>query len=413
MRHVATLIVLAAVLAVPQAAAKEPVAPTTVFGILWQNPQTLNRQTSFAELDALTLEPVSKTVPLGKAGWYLGRSPGGGYRAAFAVGEGGDSIRFVDVSTMTPEKRVQLPCSISTHMLWETANRLIVTCTSSASSILVVDPVKQRLVSRKALRGELGDVETGHGLLVGVLAPLGKIGPARLVEVNAKGITRTASLPGIRAGTTVLDSSTSRYRIERPAVAIEPSARRAAVVPATGGVTIVDLSTLAAMPYAVRTLTAARKNIEGSERTAIWTWGGTIAVGGWDWTADGQPDHSVAAGVTLIDTTSWTSRRVDSAAAALSYTGLGGVLLACGSVWDFATQKSIGTGLTGFGVDGTQRFHLFGSDPVGVAAIAGTYAYVPTGGYDKYTIIDTMAGKIIGTAHPALPTTIFPTRPNF
>ena len=91
MRQVATLIVAAAVLAVPQAAAKEPLAPKTVFGVSWSN-----RQTSFAELDALTLQPVSKAVLLGKAGSYLGRSPGDGLRAAFAVGENADSIRFVD-----------------------------------------------------------------------------------------------------------------------------------------------------------------------------------------------------------------------------------------------------------------------------------------------------------------------------
>lgn len=78
-RQVATLIVAAAVFAVPQAAAKEPLAPKTVFGIAWNN-----RQTSVAELDALTLQPVSKAAQLGKAGWYLGRSPGGGMRAASA-----------------------------------------------------------------------------------------------------------------------------------------------------------------------------------------------------------------------------------------------------------------------------------------------------------------------------------------
>src|SRR5712691_1503058 len=200
MRQVATLIVTAAVLAVPQAAAKEPLAPKTVFGVSWNN-----RQTSFAELDALTLQPVSKTVPLGKAGWYLGRSPGGGMRAAFVVGEGGDSIRFVDLSTMKPEKRVQLPCSISRPMLWETANRLVVTCGGSASSILLVDPVKHRLVSRKALRGELGDVEAANGLLVGVLAPLGNIGPpgsSRSTEPATRALPRSpASSRGQRYST--------------------------------------------------------------------------------------------------------------------------------------------------------------------------------------------------------------------
>ncbi len=407
MRQVATLIVATAVLAVPQAAAKEPLAPKTVFGVSWSN-----RQTSFAELDALTLQPVSKAVPLGKAGrWYLGRSPGGGMRAAFVVGEGGDSIRFVDLSTMKPEKRVQLPCSISRPMLWETANRLVVTCGGSASSVLVVNPVKQRLVTRKALSGELGDAEAANGLLVGVLAPLGKVGAARLVEVDGTGYTRIAALPGVLAGTAVLDENTSHFRVERPAVAIEPGARRAAVVPAAGPVSIVDLSSLAVTSHSVRTLAAARKNVEGSQRTAIWTWGDTIAVGGWDWTADGQPDHALPLGMTLIDTTNWTSRTVDRNGAAVSYTGIGGILLTWGSVWDASTQKSVGSGLTGYSTDGTLRFHLYGTDPVGIAAIAGTYAYI-SDGFTHYQIFDTTTGRVIGDVHTARPTTLAASRPN-
>src|SRR6266571_5787185 len=123
MRQVATLIVAAAVVAVPQAAAKEPFAPRSVFGIAWHN-----RQTSMAELDARTLAPISKSVTLGKAGWLLGRAPGGGMRAAFTVGESGDAIRFVNLAKMRPERRVQLPCSISRAMLWGTADRLVTTC---------------------------------------------------------------------------------------------------------------------------------------------------------------------------------------------------------------------------------------------------------------------------------------------
>jgi hypothetical protein len=76
------LVVLAALLlTTPHAAAKGPVAPKTVFGIVWQS-----RQTSVAKLDALTLRPVSPAAPLGKAGHYLGRSPGNGVRAAFSIG---------------------------------------------------------------------------------------------------------------------------------------------------------------------------------------------------------------------------------------------------------------------------------------------------------------------------------------
>ena len=407
MRQIATIVVALAVLVVPQAAAKEPLAPTTVFGIAWSH-----RQTFVAELDALTLQPVSRAAQLGRAGWYLGRSPGGGLRAAFAVGEGSDAIRFVDLSLTTPEKRVQLPCSISAPILWETANRLVVMCRSSASSVLVINPVKQRLVSRNALKGELENVQAANGLMVGVLGPLGRIGPARLVEVDGIGFTRIAALPGIRAGTTVLDQNTSHFRVERPAVAIEPRGRWAAVVPTNGAISMVDLSTLAVTSRAVRSLAATHKNVEGGERTAIWTLGDTIAVGGWDWNADGQPDHSVPIGVTLIDTTNWTSRTLHDAATAVSYTGFGGVVLSWGSVWGAGDRRLIGSGLTGYGTDGTRRFHLFGSDPIAVSAIAGTYAYV-TSDASHFQIVDTTTGKVIGAPETVRPTTLAATRPNY
>ena len=212
------------------------------------------------------------------------------------------------------------------------------------------------------------------------------------------------------AGTTVLDQNTSHFRVERPAVAIEPGTRRAAIVPAAGTVSIVDLSSLSVTSHPLRTLAAVRKNIEGSQRTAIWTWGGTIAVGGWDWAADGQPDHSLPVGVTLIDTTNWTSRTVDRNGAALSYTGIGGILLTWGSVWDAAAQKSVGSGLTGYSSDGTPRFHLFGTDPVGIAAIAGTYAYI-SDELTHFQIVDTTTGTVVGDLHTARPTALAATRP--
>jgi hypothetical protein len=184
-------------------------------------------------------------------------------------------------------------------------------------------------------------------------------------------------------------------------------------VSADGPLTIVDVSSLAVTRQPLRSLAVARKNIEGNQRTAIWTGANTIAVGGWDWTADGQPDHSVPAGVTLIDATTWTSRTIDRAAAQVSSTGFGGVLLTWGSVWDSAAQKSVGSGLTGYAADGTQRFHLFGTDPVGIAAVAGTYAYIAGDTSTTFQIVDTTTGKIIGTAQTAQPTMLAATRPNF
>jgi hypothetical protein len=392
-------VVLAAVLLTAvQASAKGPTAPKTVFGIAWQG-----RDTSLAELDSLTLRPKGKAAALGTSAWYLGRSPGRGMRAAFAIGDEGTAIRFVDLRAMKPERVVYLGCGVGASALWETADRLVTTCGGAAASVLVVDPVRKRVVKRIALKGSLEQTFAANGRLVGLLAPLDGIGAARLLVVDGAGRSRIASLPGIRAGTQQAADGSSRFRIEIPGVAPDPGGARAAVVPARGPVAVVDLATLGVSSHAVaaRTLAAARKDIEGSSRTAVWTTAGTIAVAGTDWVADGRPDHAVPVGLTLVDTQTWQSRRLDESSADVSYTGPDGVLLAGGS------------GLSAYDAAGAQRFHAFGEEPIWIEALAGTYAYVGSNDLRTHRILDTTTGKLLATVRTAKPTSIAPTRPIF
>jgi hypothetical protein len=402
-------VVLAAVLlTAAHAAAKGPTAPKTVFGIVWQG-----RDTSLAELDALTLRPVSKAARLGASAQYLGRSPGRGMRAAFAVGEQGTAIQFVDLRAMKPERVVYLGCGVNGAALWETADRLVTTCGGAAASVLVVDPVRKRVVKRIALKGSLEQTVVANGRLVGLLAPLDGIGAARLVVVDGAARARTVALAGIRAGTEQPDQASSRFRIEFPGIALDPLGARAAIVPSRGPVAIVDLTTLGVSSHAVngRTLAAARKDVEGTTRTAVWTTAGTIAVTGTDWLADGQPDHGVAAGLTLIDAERWESRKLDDRAADIAYTG--GTLVAYGVLWNSATQTEIGCGLTGYDVNGTQRFHAFGEEPIWIAALAGTYAYLGSEDLRTHRIVDTATGKLLAVVRTAKPTTIAPTQALF
>jgi hypothetical protein len=404
-------VVLAAVLVTAtHAAAKGPTAPRTVFGIVWQG-----RETSLAELNALTLRPVSKAAKLGTSAQYLGRSPGKGMRAAFAIGEQGTAIRFVDLRAMKPERRVDLTCGVGGAVLWETANRLVTTCGGPAASVLIVDPVRQRLVKRIALKGSLVQTVASNGWLVGLLAPLDGIGTARMVVIDAIGRTRTVSLSEVRAGTQVTDPEHSRIRIELPGVALDPSGEYAAIVPPHGAVAVVTLATLGVTSHALheRTLAAVRKNVEGSARSAVWTMAGTIAVAGTDWIADGQPDHAVPAGLTLIDTETWQSRKLDDRTGDVSYTGPGGTVLAFGAFWNSATQTSTGSGLTGFDAGGTRRFHTFGDEPIWIEALAGTYAYIGSDDFRQHRIVDTTSGKVLATVRTTKPTTITPTQTSF
>ena len=409
MTRYALLVLAAVLLTTAQAAAKGPTAPRTVYGIAWQN-----RQTSVVELDALTLRPVSRSVALGTAARYLGRSPGAGARAAFAVGESGARIVFVDVAKMKREGAVTLPCAVSGEITWDVANRLVTTCGSGASSVLVVDPVKRKLRSRTPLRGTVTEVRAANGVLATLLAPLDGIGRARLVVVDTSARVRTVALPGISAGMQVVDPQHSRFRTESPALALSRSGDRAVVVPAVGSVVEVDLARLDTVAHAVTTptptptLARASKELEGSVRHAVWTWSGTVAVSGWDG-IPGETHATRAAGVTLIDVAKWTSRQIGVGSNVASN---GWSVLGWSSIWDISAQRAVGNGLTGYSADGAERFHLFGDEAVSVATVAGTYAYLASPDFKGYRIVDTESGKVIGNVQAARPTTLFATRPD-
>jgi hypothetical protein len=52
-------------------------------------------------------------------------------------------------------------------------------------------------------------------------------------------------------------------------------------------------------------------------------------------------------------------------------------------------------GLTGYGLDGHERFHLFENEPIYFVETAGPYAYVWRGGQSPVAI-DLRSGKVIG-----------------
>ena len=100
-------------------------------------------------------------------------------------------------------------------------------------------------------------------------------------------------------------------------------------------------------------------------------------------------------------------------AVSVTYTGTGGVILSSGNPWDMATQTESGAGLTAYDVNGAQRFHLFGDEVVRVQELAGRYAYVVDTTLTRFQIIDTMTGKIVGTATTKRPTILAASRTTY
>jgi hypothetical protein len=161
----------------------------------------------------------------------------------------------------------------------------------------------------------------------------------------------------------------------------------------------------------VRAPAAVKKQIEGTQRSAVWTWSNTIAVSGMDATADGQADHWTPAGLTLIDVDTWSSRIIDPGAAGISSTG--SMLLSWAWMWDSNTHTAVGTSLTGYDADGNQQFHLFGTEALTFATVIGTYVYVASEDLRQFQIVDTVTGKVVRTVRTAKPTTLAPMRVSF
>jgi hypothetical protein len=241
-------------------------------------------------------------------------------------------------------------------------------------------------------------------MLVGLAAPLGTIGTARLVVIGKAGGVRSVTLPGIQAGTKVLDPNTSRFRIQTPALAIDPGEHHAAVIPASGPVSVVDLRTLEIVKHvlAARAPAAAAKNVEGTTRTAVWTWAGTIAVAGRDASGD-APESWKPAGLTLIDTGTWTTTVADTRATDVLAVGAGAAIVSWGTLWDGNAQKSVGDGLNGYDANGTRRFHLFAGEPITIAALVGKYAYLASTDFMHFRVVDTVSGRVLST--PSRPRT--------
>ena len=384
MGRIAAALIAAVVLVAPQASAKEgPMVPTRLLGFVSQG-----KKLSVVKLNASTLAPVSRALPTGSADVsYVARSPGRGTRVAFVADA--SSLRFLDRTHMRWEGRVSFP-GRPAAALWSSANRLV-TLTETAQ-VLVVDPTKPRIRAYRSLGGTLGAFATAGDRIVAVVAPLDGIGDARLAVIDDAGRVRIASLPQIRAGSRTIDNA-SEFAYEWPALALDPSGRQAAVVSAQGTVVAVSLDTLAVSVHSARTLAAARKNANGSYRTARWTLSGTVAVTGADTTFDGTTERTTPAGLTLLDTTDWTARVLDPTTTDISYNALSDTLLAYGN-----------NGVARYGYDGTQRFRINTVAAMNPRFEAGTYVYFMARNATYFTIVDAWAGRVMKTVETTRPT---------
>lgn len=130
---------------------------------------------------------------------------------------------------------------------------------------------------------------------------------------------------------------------------------------------------------------------------------GLIAVSGHD--AEGSVDRdgllrqgSEPAGLELIDTRRWTVRTLDPEASLVAFSA--GTLLAYGAVTNTegsstVTETVTGVGLTAYALDGEERFHLFGEEPILDVQTAGQYAYVGPAADRILHVVDLRSGRVV------------------
>lgn len=384
-------------------------------------------------LDPVSLAPVpgGASVAMGLQDIPWASSPDGW---SLAVGSGRTtSLVFVDLRSMRRVGRV--PTAFTTALAWPKADRLVLLERVARRWRFALVHPTQGVLSRTPLGAGWYVVAAARSTdgLVLLTASERRVGRPRLLLLDADGRARRVPIPRLDAGQRRKRSG-ERFRLwyRHPGLAVDTEGRRAYVVTAGLRVAIVDLDTLA---VSVRTaqavsrrsaataepgLTARARSggnvlATGTQRQAHWLPSQMLAVSGWDARVSrdraGKPvQHEDTAGLTLVDTRTWTARR-----------------LVEDTRWFHVTDDSVlvqvpprrlpGTALLGFSHDGGERFRL---DLDGVyfgIQSAGGYAYL--GLADRYrphtvVVLDARTGEQLGGPEaPGWVLLLSPSQPQF
>jgi hypothetical protein len=366
---------------------------------------------SLVRVDPRTLRPRGRGLRLGLCGAPYSSAPFAFHGPRLALG--GSFGRICVIGTHKLRLRAEIDTAIEgdvAAIAW-IGNRILAAVSHEDERVLVaVDPATRNVLSRREVGGSLqGSTATPFGLLL-LLGPANAIGPSQLVLFAADGTVRTAALDRIPSGFEASGAQGERVTRVTPALAVERAGNRAFVVGAGSPVAEVDLRSMSiayhdlARPISLlnrlgrwlEPAAEAKSPLEGPVREAVWLGSGALAVWGWDDRVEVSGDRrrtwQEPAGVSLIDTYAWTVRVLDHGAR--SATIADGKLLTFAWLWDSTRGQAHGTGLTAYGPDGSQRFHLFRSRPIyNVQALGGrAFVWATT---SAYTVVDLRRGRVL------------------
>jgi hypothetical protein len=354
-------------------------------------------------------------------------------RSLAVFGSEAGELAIVDLVRLRRLDTVRIGAPAETIYTWGWAgpSRLLLASTAQdmATEVLAVDLGARRLVRRQRIDGVVqayARLPRGLALLI---APPNTIGPARLVLSDANATLRTAPLARINAGfmqTDSADGSGPRMEQSVPGLATDPAGRRVYVVASAAPLAEVDLASLEVTYHQLGrpasplqrlarwwAPAAEAKIIAGPSRSALWLGDGQLAVTGWDGSSKGH-HMEIPSGLELIDTATWTARRVDrhSSSAIL----VGGRLLAFGTA--FGTGQNGANqawGLTLYGPGDRQPAHLFGVQQVSWIQVNGDLAYVAlmdanASNLEARAVLDLRSGRVLHKSSGSVPLLLVPDR---
>lgn len=358
--------------------------------------------------DGRTLEPVDgRSVSFSYYYSAIDRSPDGTTLALGADDRG--YVQLIDLDRMESLGTVDVGGSGYFERLhWVAPDLLLASISGLPSRAVALDPATQTILSEHELQGTVLSSRPVEGGLVLLLAPSDRIGPARLAVFDGESV-RTADLREVRAGWEQESEGETeddyRARQSIPGLAVDPAGGRALVVPAGNRVAEVDLETLEVryhdLSEPVSLLGRLRdwlepaahaKSVDGPERNAVWLPSGLVAVSGSHYAADGDRMDITPAGLTLIDPSDWSVRRLSDEANWVSTRG--DALLA--SSWkENSNEQTVAV----FDTDGEERFSL-ARPAADLSQVSGGLLYVATEEGRRYELVDLETGETVGQATP-------------